>query len=80
MATIALPAEVGDSVMNKTQLSPTLQLLPDRLGPEVLDVDLDQEPAASANYTEPEPTANLIDVERTAILCSSASQGRAVPG
>jgi hypothetical protein len=74
MATIALPAEMGDSLMNKAQLSPTLQLLPDRLGPEVLDLRLDHEPEASANYTCEEPTANPADVERTATLCSSASQ------
>jgi len=65
------PAEV---IMNKTPTSPTPRLLPDRLGPEVLDLRLDHEPEASANYTCEEPTANPTDVERTAILSSSASQ------
>jgi hypothetical protein len=64
------PAEL---VMNKTPTSPTPRLLPDRLGPEVLDLRLNHELEASASYTDVEPTAHPIDVERTAILCSSAS-------
>ena len=58
MATIVmLPAELGDHLLNKDQLSPTERLLPDhfffnrflfgneRLGYDAQDVDLDQEPA-----------------------------------
>ena len=54
MATIAmLPAELGDHLLNKDQLSPTERLLPDHLGYDAQDVDLDQEPGVSGYYTEP---------------------------
>ncbi len=49
-------------------------LLPDCLGPVVLDAGLDQEPEASASYTEREPTAKPTYAKRTAILSISASQ------
>ena len=70
---MALPP--AEMIMNKTPTSPTPRLLPDRLGPEVLDLCLNHELEASASYTEPEPTVNPINVEQTAIiLFSSASQ------
>jgi hypothetical protein len=55
MATIALPADLGDALMIKSLTSPIVPLLPDHLGPEVLDLGLDQEPGVVVHYTNAEP-------------------------
>ena len=57
MATIALPADLGDALMNKSSTSPIVPLLPDHLGPEVPDLGLDQEPACFIHCTTQEPIA-----------------------
>ena len=55
MATIALPADLGDALMIKSLTSPIVPLLPDHLGPEVPDLGLDQEPACVIHCTTQEP-------------------------
>jgi hypothetical protein len=52
---IALPADLGDALMNKSLTSPIVPLLPDHLGPDVLDLGLDQEPGVVVHYTTQEP-------------------------
>jgi hypothetical protein len=57
MTTIALPADLGDALMNKSLTSPTVPLLPDHLGPDVLDLGLGQEPGVVVHCTTKEPIA-----------------------
>ena len=58
-AIVMLPAELGDSFVNKTPTSPIMQLLPDHLGRDILDVGLDQEPGVVIHYTIAEPISTV---------------------
>jgi hypothetical protein len=75
---VSMPSNAPVDTMIKAQRSLTLQLLPDCLGPDVPDADLDQELKASASYTEKEPIIKPIDAEQTAIMLISASQYHAI--